>query len=95
MKSLYLLVDTVLGLYLWTIILYVIMSWLIAFNVINTYNRFVSTVGGFLHRLTEPGLRPIRGILPVLGGIDLAPLALLLLIWFARNLLWEYWGSAV
>jgi len=87
------LVDTVLGLYWWAVIAYVVMSWLIAFNVINTYNRFVNSVGGFLHRVTEPALRPIRSIVPTMGGIDLAPLVLLLLIWFVRSLLLEYWGA--
>ena len=95
MRSFYLLVDTVLGLYWWALILYVILSWLIALNVINTYNRFVNSVGGFLHRVTEPALRPIRSFVPVMGGIDLSPLVLLLIIWFVRNLLWEYWGSQV
>lgn len=95
MYSLYLLVDTVLNLYSWCLIIWVILSWLIAFNVINTHNRFVHMVGDFLHRITEPLLAPIRRFLPNLGGLDLSPIVLILLIWFARNLLAEYWGSQV
>src|SRR5690606_2002659 len=70
MYSLYLLVDTVLNLYSWCLIIWVIMSWLISFNVINTHNRFVHMVGDFLYRITEPALRPIRRFLPDLGGLD-------------------------
>ena len=95
MYSLYLLIDTVLNLYSWCLIIWVIMSWLISFNVINTHNRFVHLVGDFLYRITEPLLRPIRRFLPNLGGLDLSPIVLILLVWFARNLLAEYWGRAV
>jgi YggT family protein len=95
MYSLYLLIDTVLNLYSWCLIVWVIMSWLISFNVINTHNRFVHLVGDFLYRITEPLLRPIRRFLPNLGGLDLSPIVLILLVWFARNLLSEYWGRAV
>lgn len=92
MYSLYLLIDTVLNLYSWCLIIWVIMSWLISFNVINTHNRFVHLVGDFLYRITEPLLRPIRRFLPNLGGLDLSPIVLILLVWFVRNLLSEYWG---
>ena len=91
MIALKLLIDSVLSIFMWIIILQVIMSWLIAFNVINTSNRFVYLVGDFLYRITEPVMRPIRRILPNLGGIDLSPLVVLLLLFFAKNLLIEYW----
>jgi YggT family protein len=91
MYALYWLIDTVLGLYMWLIILQVILSWLVAFNVINMSNRFVYMVGDFLYRVTEPVMRPIRNILPNLGGIDLSPMVVLLLIIFIRKLLAEYW----
>ncbi|MGH6621406.1 MAG: YggT family protein [Alphaproteobacteria bacterium] len=87
------LINTVINLYIWIIILQVVMSWLIAFNVINTNNRFVYLVGDFLYRLTEPAMRPIRRILPNLGGIDLSPMVLLLLLIFAQRLLVEYWPA--
>lgn len=93
MIALKILIDSVLEIFMWIIILQVIMSWLIAFNVINTSNRFVYMVGDFLYRVTEPVMRPIRRILPNLGGIDLSPLVVLLLIFFARNLLREYWPA--
>lgn len=91
MQSLYVLIQTVLELYTWIIIISAIMSWLVAFNVINARNRLVYTIGDVLYRLTEPALRPIRRFLPNLGGIDLSPLVLLLLIFFIRSLLAEYW----
>lgn len=63
-------------------------SWLYAFNVVNPSNQFVGMVGNALYRLTEPALRPIRNVLPDLGGIDISPIVLLLLIFFVRQLLW-------
>ncbi len=95
MGALYWLIDTVLGLYVWVLIIHVILSWLIAFNVINTYNRFVNMIGGFTYQLTEPALKRIRRIVPTVGNIDLSVLALILLVWFVRKLLWDNWGSAV
>ena len=91
MTSLFYLIDMVLNLYAWIIIISAILSWLVAFNVVNTSNRFVYLVGDTLHRLTEPALRPIRQFMPNLGGIDISPVILLLLIFFLRNLLREYW----
>jgi len=91
MTSLLILIDTVIGLYTWVLIIWVVMSWLIAFNVINTRNRAVYMIGDFLNRVTEPALRPIRRVIPNFGGIDLSPLVLILLLYFARNLLFEYW----
>lgn len=91
MMSLLYLIDTVLALYGWVIIAAAVLSWLVAFNVVNTRNQFVYTIGDVLYRLTEPALRPIRRVLPNLGGIDLSPVVLLLLIFFLRSLLWEYW----
>ena len=74
----------ILQLYVWVIIISAVMSWLVAFNVINPYNRFVSMVGDFLYRITEPALRPIRRIIPPIGGMDLSPLALIFFIWFLQ-----------
>ncbi len=87
MVSLLELLDTVIYLYIWAVILSAVLSWLVAFNVINTRNRFVYSVGTFLYRITEPALRPIRGIIPNLGGIDISPVVLILLLVFARSLL--------
>ena len=91
MSALLWLILQVINIFVWLIILQVVLSWLIAFNVINTSNRFVYMVGDFLYRITEPAMRPIRRILPNLGGIDLSPLVLLLLLFFAQRLLVEYW----
>ena len=91
MNAILWLITTVIDLYVWIIILQVVLSWLIAFNVINTQNRFVYLVGDFLHRVTEPAMRPIRRFLPNLGGIDLSPIVLLLLLYFAQRLIFEYW----
>ena len=83
------LIDTVLELYIWVIIISVVLSWLVAFNVINTRNSFVAQVRDFLYRLTEPALAPIRSVLPNLGGIDISPVILILILIFVRRLLWQ------
>ncbi|HWA42923.1 MAG TPA: YggT family protein [Hypericibacter adhaerens] len=90
MQSLAGLISLVITLYIWVLIASAIMSWLVAFNVLNTRNRFVYQVGDMLYRLTEPALRPIRRVLPNLGGIDLSPVVLILLLVFLRSLLFEY-----
>jgi YggT family protein len=89
MNPVHWLIDTVLELYIWVIIASVVLSWLVAFNVINTRNAFVYQIGDFLHRVTEPALRPIRNMMPNLGGIDISPMILILLLIFARRLLWQ------
>jgi YggT family protein len=78
------LIYVLLDIYKWVLIIYVVLDWLIAFNVINTYNRFVATVRDILARLTEPVLRWIRGFIPGVGGIDLSPLVALIGIWFLQ-----------
>ena len=81
--------ELLLRLLMYIIIAQAILSWLVAFNVINTRNAFINQVGEFLHRVTEPALRPIRNVLPNLGGIDISPMILILLLIFARRLLWQ------
>jgi YggT family protein len=90
MQSLFMLIDTILGLYVWILIASAILSWLVAFNVVNTRNRAVYVIGDFLYRVTEPVLTPIRRILPNLGGLDLSPIIVILIIFFIRNLMREY-----
>lgn len=87
MVALFQLVDTVITIYIWLLIIWAVLSWLVAFNVVNTGNRLVFVVGDFLNRITEPALRPIRRIVPNLGGIDISPMILILLLIFLRNLL--------
>jgi YggT family protein len=95
MQSLVIIIDTVIDLYLWVVIIWVIMSWLVSFQVVNTHNRFVYLISDFLHRLTEPALRPIRRVVPYIGGIDLSPFVLILTLYFLRLLLREYVFAAL
>jgi len=76
-----------LELYVYVVVVSAILSWLVSFKVVNTSNRMVYMVGDFLYRITEPALRPIRRILPNLGGIDVSPLVLILVIIFAQKIL--------
>ena len=90
MVSLALLIDKILEIYTWVIIASAIMSWLVAFGVVNTRNQFIRVVVDVLYRVTEPVLRPIRRLLPNLGGVDISPVIVLLLIFFLRHLIVEY-----
>ena len=87
MHALFWLLDTAIGFYVTLVIIQVVLSWLVAFNVVNTQNRFVYLVGDFLYRITEPALKPIRRLLPTMGGIDLSPVVLILGLYFLRILL--------
>ena len=84
------LVSTVIQIYIWLLIAQAVLSWLLAFGVVNRYNRVVAPIGDFLGRITDPLLRPIRRFLPDLGGIDISPVVLILLLYFVRNLMFEY-----
>jgi YggT family protein len=81
------LINTVINLFIFVLIVQVIMSWLIAFNVVNTRNRFVYMVADVAYKITEPVLRPIRRIMPNLGGIDLSPVVVIILLGFIQRLL--------
>ena len=81
------LIDTVFQVAIVLLIAQVILSWLIYFNVVNTRHPFVNAVGRFLHQITAPALRPIKRIVPSLGGIDISPLILILLLGFLRILI--------
>ena len=81
----------VIDLYIWIVIASAILSWLVAFNVVNTNNRVVLMIGDTLYRVTEPALRPIRNILPNLGGIDISPVVLILLLLFVRDVVVLGW----
>ncbi|MEI7874899.1 MAG: YggT family protein [Alphaproteobacteria bacterium] len=96
MLSLAVLIDKVIDIYTWIVIAGAIMSWLVAFGVVNVSNKFIRMVVDVLYRLTEPVLRPIRSILPNLGGVDISPVILLLGLFFIRSLLWEYvWPALI
>ena len=89
MKSIFLLVDSIINIYIWIIIINAILSWLVAFNVLNTQNRFVFAVLNATHQLTDPVLNKIRRFIPNLGSIDISPVVLILLLIFIRNLFFE------
>jgi YggT family protein len=85
------LILTIIDLYIWLLIASAVLSWLIAFNVVNTRNGLVANIGEFLYRVTEPALRPIRNMLPNLGGIDVSPVILIILLLFLKQLIvWIY-----
>src|SRR5262245_60318779 len=84
-----------LDIYWWLLIAAAIFSWLYAFNVVNSRNQVVGMIGNFLFRVTEPALRPIRRFLPDLGGIDISPIILLLIIFFIRQFILTTLAPAV
>ena len=81
--------------YIWIIIIQVILSWLVAFKVVNTGNRVIYVIGDALFRLTEPVMRPVRRIIPAIGGFDISPVVVILLLVFIRNLIVVDLASAV
>ena len=90
MRSILYVILLILDLYIWLLIAAAVLSWLIAFNVINTRNQFVAMVADFLYRITEPVLRPIRNVLPSLGGIDISPVVLILIIILIKDIIVRY-----
>ena len=85
------LITTLITLYIWILIAAALMSWLIAFNVVNRHNQIVLAVADFLYRITEPALRPIRERLPNLGGIDISPVILIIALLFIQyTLMWAF-----
>ena len=90
MRALLDVILLILQLYTYVIIIVAILSWLIAFNVINIYNDFVRSIWNALNALTEPLLRPIRQVLPNLGGIDISPVVLIILIWLLEDIITRY-----
>ncbi|OUX16938.1 MAG: hypothetical protein CBE11_00770 [Rickettsiales bacterium TMED251] len=92
MTSVVILISQLIEIFIWLLIIQAILSWLITFGIINTSSNFVNLIGNFLYKITEPLLRPIRNILPELGGVDISPLIVIILLIFFRNLLFEYSG---
>ena len=92
MASIIILISQLIEIFIWFLIAQAILSWLVAFNIVNTHNNIVSLIGNFLYRITEPLLKPIRKFLPDFGGIDISPIILIILLIFFRNLLFEYSG---
>lgn len=90
MRALLDVILLALQLYVWLLIAQAVLSWLVAFNVVNVRNEAVRTIWNFLYQITEPVLRPIRRIMPNLGGIDISPIILLLLIFFIQRVIQLY-----
>ena len=95
MKSLLILFDNVVGLYIWILIINAIISWLVAFNVLNTSNRFVYSILDVSYKLTDPVLNYISRFLPNLGSIDISPIVLILGLMFLRNLIFEMFAPSL
>ena len=95
MKSIFILLDSVITIYLWIIIINAILSWLVAFNVLNTQNRFVFSVLDATYKLTDPALNKIRRFIPTFGSIDISPVILILLLIFLRNLIFEVFAPGL
>ncbi len=95
MKSVLILFDNVISLYIWILIINVIISWLVAFNVLNTSNRFVYSLLDISYKLTAPPLNYIRKFLPNLGSIDISPIILILALMFIRNLVFEMFAPSL
>ena len=91
MKSVLILLDSIVTIYIWILIINALLSWLIAFNVLNTSNRLVYSLLDISYKITDPLLKSIRNFLPNLGNIDVSPIIVYLGLWFIKNLLIEYW----
>ena len=95
MKSIFILLDSIITIYLWIIIINAVLSWLIAFNILNTQNRFVFAVLDVTYKMTEPALNKIRRFIPTFGSIDISPVILILLLMFLRNVIFEIFAPGL
>ena len=95
MKSIFILLDSIIAIYIWIVIINAILSWLVAFNILNTQNRFVFSVLDTTYKLTDPVLNRIRRFLPTFGSIDLSPVVLILFLLFIRNLVFEIFAPGL
>jgi len=95
MKSIFILLDSIITIYLWIIIINAILSWLVAFNILNTQNRFVFSVLDATYKLTDPALNKIRRFIPTFGSIDISPVVLILILMFLRNIIFEIFAPSL
>ena len=95
MKSIFILLDSVITIYLWIIIVNALLGWLVAFNILNTQNRFVFSVLDTTYKLTDPVLNKIRRFVPVFGSVDISPIILILGLMFLRNLVFEIFAPGL
>ena len=95
MKSIFILLDSIITIYLWIIIINAVLSWLVAFNILNTQNRFVFSVLDATYKLTDPVLNKIRRFIPTFGSIDVSPVVLILILMFLRNIIFEIFAPGL
>ena len=95
MKSIFILVDSIITIYLWIIIINAVLSWLVAFNILNTQNRFVFSVLDATYKMTDPALNKIRRFIPTFGSIDISPVILILILMFLRNIIFEIFAPGL
>ena len=95
MKSIFILLDSIITIYLWIIIINAILSWLVAFNILNTQNRFVFSLLDATYKMTDPALNKIRKFIPTFGSIDVSPVVLILLLMFLRNIIFEIFAPGL
>tara|TARA_B110000438_G_scaffold24415_1_gene22650 strand:+ start:175 stop:465 length:291 start_codon:yes stop_codon:yes gene_type:complete len=95
MKSIFILLDSLITIYLWVIIINALLSWLVAFNILNTQNRFVFSVLDTTYKLTDPILNKIRRFVPNFGSVDISPIILILGLMFLRNLVFELFAPSL
>ena len=95
MKSIFILLDNIITIYLWIIIINAVLSWLVAFNILNTQNRFVFAVLDTTYKMTDPALNKIRRFIPTFGSIDISPVILILLLMFLRNIIFEIFAPGL
>ena len=95
MKSIFILLDSIITIYLWIIIINALLSWLVAFNILNTQNRFVFSILNGTYKLTDPALNKIRRFIPTFGSIDISPVILILLLMFLRNIIFEIFAPGL
>ena len=95
MKSIFILLDSMITIYLWIIIINAILSWLVAFNILNTQNRFVFAALEATYKMTDPALNKIRSFIPTFGSIDISPVILILLLMFLRNIIFEIFAPGL
>ncbi len=95
MKSIFILLDSIITIYLWIIIINAVLSWLVAFNILNTQNRFVFSILDATYKMTDPALNRIRSIIPTFGSIDISPVILILLLMFLRNIIFEIFAPGL
>ena len=95
MKSIFILLDSIITIYLWIIIINAILSWLVAFNILNTQNRIVFSILEATYKMTDPALNKIRKFIPTFGSIDVSPVILILLLMFLRNIIFEIFAPGL